>query len=231
VKIAPPLPPPQKLLICFMVSYKSFLLICEMKVETYNLTDAELLDDNISIYRCMIWEPGFLCIVLGQSNDLERSVWVENVEADKIPVYKRPSGGETVVLSPDTMVISILKRGDGLRSPRKYFDTYNEQIISALRALGINNLAKDGISDIRIGDKKILGSSIYRDKDRVLYHAVLNRAEPADTIERYLKHPPREPGYRRGRTHRDFVASMTELGYVFPFETIKETILWRLSHR
>jgi hypothetical protein len=27
-------------------------------------------------------------------------------------------------------------------------------------------------------------------------------------MERYLAHPPREPGYRRGRRHRDFVGSI-----------------------
>jgi lipoate-protein ligase A len=27
-------------------------------------------------------------------------------------------------------------------------------------------------------------------------------------IDRYLKHPPREPDYRRGRSHLDFVMSV-----------------------
>jgi lipoate-protein ligase A len=138
---------------------------------------------------------------------------MENAGADGVPVYQRPSGGETVVLSPGTPVISILKSGDRFKSPSLYFNSYSEKIIRALRALGVRDLRTDGISDICIGNKKILGSSIYRNKDRVLYHAVLNVSEPAETIERYLKHPVREPEYRRGRGHGEFVTSLLKEGY------------------
>ena len=196
-----------------------------MEIKSYDLPDAELLEDNTSTYRYMVWEPGGLCIVLGQSNQLDQSVYVERAAADNVLVYKRPSGGETVVLSPGTLVVSILKRGDGLRSPKLYFNTYNEKIIQALRGLGIKNLSANGISDICIGNQKILGSSIYRSKDRVFYHGVLNRAESGDVIERYLEHPLREPEYRDGRSHKDFVTSLAQQGYQFTSEEIRRALL------
>jgi lipoate-protein ligase A len=200
-----------------------------MEVKPYDLLDQELLEDNSSTYRFMVWEPGFLCIVLGQSNQLAPSVYVEQAAADGVPVYKRPSGGETVVLSPGTLVVSILKRGDGLRSPRIYFNAYNEKIMQALRVLGVKNLSANGISDICIGNQKILGSSIYRNKDRVFYHGVLNRAESVDVIERYLKHPLREPGYRDGRIHKDFVTSLAQQGYQFTGEEIRGVLIEKLK--
>lgn len=200
-----------------------------MDVKPYNLTDAKLLADNASSYRCLVWEPGFFCIVLGQSNGLDESIYIENAEVDGVPVYKRPSGGETVVLSPKTLVISILKRGDRFQSPTLYFKNYSEKIIRALHTLGIRDLKVNGISDICIGNKKILGSSIYRNKERVLYHAVLNRAESAGTIERYLKHPVREPEYRNGRRHRDFITSLVEEGYRFTSREIRKLILNQLN--
>ncbi|NIM14121.1 MAG: hypothetical protein GTO45_18925 [Candidatus Aminicenantes bacterium] len=196
-----------------------------MDIKPYDLPDAGLLADNASSYRCLVWEPGFLCIVLGQSNGLEESVHIENAESDGVPVYKRPSGGEAVVLSPKTLVISILKQGDWFKSPTLYFKNYSEKIIRALHTLGVRDLKVDGISDICIGNKKILGSSIYRNKDRVLYHAVLNRAESADTIERYLKHPVREPEYRNGRKHRDFVTSLVEEGHWLTSGEIRKVLL------
>ena len=70
-----------------------------------------------------------------------------------------------------------------------------------------------GISDITMAGKKILGSSIYRSKEALLYHAVLNLGEPASTFERYLKHPTKEPDYRQGRSHSEFVTSLKEIGY------------------
>ena len=30
-------------------------------------------------------------------------------------------------------------------------------------------------------------------------------------MERYLQHPPREPDYRRGRSHRDFMGDLATL--------------------
>jgi lipoate-protein ligase A len=200
-----------------------------MEITPYDLPDVELLEDNTSTYRFMVWEPGFLCIVLGQSNQLDQSVYVEPAAVDSVPVYKRPSGGETVVLSTGTLVVSILKRGDGLRSPRLYFNAYNEKIIQALRGLGVKNLSNNGISDICIGEKKILGSSIYRNKDRVLYHGVLNRAESVDIIERYLKHPLREPDYRDGRSHKDFVTSLVKQGYQFTGVEIRRALVEELN--
>lgn len=200
-----------------------------MDIKEYDLPDAALLEDNRSTYRFMIWEPQFLCIVLGQSNQLEQSVFIDRVLKDKVPVYKRPSGGETVVLSPRMLVVSILKRGDGLRSPGQYFNNYNNRIIRALQGLGIKNLSTKGISDICIDNQKILGSSIYRNKDRTFYHGVLNTSESINVIEHYLKHPRREPDYRRSRRHKDFVTSLTQVDYHFPGEMLRQALGQALS--
>lgn len=199
-----------------------------MILNDYDLPDIALLESDPTAYRCMVWEPGFLCIVLGQSNKPERSVFMERAAAGGVPVYKRPSGGETVVLSPKTLCISALQPETRLKSPKLYFNAYNEKIIRALLHLGVENVRADGISDICIGEKKILGSSIYRNKNRVLYHAVLNRAESVDTIEYYLKHPPREPEYRSGRSHSDFVTSLEKEGYGFSPLELKQTLLAEL---
>lgn len=195
-----------------------------MNIKEYDLPDKELMMENVSSYRYMVWKPGFAAVVLGQSNDLETSLYVENILKDGIPVYKRPSGGESVVLSPRMLVISILKRGDKFRAPGLYFRAYNEKIINALESLGIVNLGVDGISDICIGDKKVLGSSIYRNKDFVFYHGVLNVSEGVGILERYLKHPQREPGYRKGRIHSEFVTSLEEEGYHPGIEKIQRAI-------
>jgi lipoate---protein ligase len=202
-----------------------------MQLLPYDLPDSALLTDTTAPYRFMIWEPTSNAIILGQSNELESSVFTERAESDGIPVYQRPSGGETVILTPNTTIISILKLEVRLKSPRLYFNSYNEKIITALESLGIKKLRTDGISDICIGKKKILGSSIYRNKERVIYHAVLNRAESTDTIERYLKHPTREPDYRNGRRHSDFVTSIEKEGYALSAELIRNTLTNRLSNR
>ncbi len=57
-------------------------------------------------------------------------------------------------------------------------------------------------------------------------------------MERYLKHPPREPEYRLKRPHRDFVIGLKELGLVEDIYTIATgleaklalTSLWGVIH-
>ncbi|MGE5342935.1 MAG: biotin/lipoate A/B protein ligase family protein [Candidatus Omnitrophota bacterium] len=199
-----------------------------MKLTNYNFPDIELLKNTGSFYRCMVWEPPGLSIVLGQACRLETSIIRPHVVRDRVPVYKRPSGGGAVILSPQTLVISIVKRGDRFLSPRFYFSTYTETIVQALQALEIKDLNVEGISDICIGDKKILGSSIYRNRELVWYHAVLNRAEDTSVMDRYLTHPGHEPTYRRGRRHGDFVTSLVNEGYCLSVDAIKETLLLHL---
>lgn len=200
-----------------------------MLLNEYDLIDSEMIKEMPPRYKVLVWRPSFVCVVLGQSNKSDTSVREENVIEDKVPVYKRPSGGETVVLSPQTLVISILIPEKNFRSPRIYFKEINQKIIQALQQTGIENLRTDGISDICIHEKKILGSSIYRSKDRVFYHAVLNVSETTHTLERYLKHPPREPEYRNGRSHKDFVTSLTARGYNIDFQNLRQTLSSTLS--
>ncbi|MCP5104707.1 MAG: hypothetical protein GY950_15085 [bacterium] len=201
-----------------------------MEIREYDLQDMELLKEEQHFFHFMVWQPAFVSVILGQSNKAAPSLRMENILKDKVPVYKRPSGGETVVLSPRTLVISILRRGDKLQSPSIYFKAYGQGIIRALEGLGVGDLRGNGISDICIGERKIVGSSIYRNKDLVFYHAVLNVSESTDILERYLKHPQREPEYRRGRTHSDFVTSLTHEGYDLPTEEVKQAISDSFSH-
>lgn len=195
-----------------------------MEIEAYDLADAELLKDGTPGFRYLIWQPPLLCIVLGQGSEPEKSVHANAVARDRIPLYRRPSGGEAVLLSPDTLAVSILSREDKLSAPGRYFNQYNETILQALAALGVRDLSHQGLSDIAIGDKKILGSAIYRSRGRVFYQAVLNVSLSPATIERYLRHPTREPPYRRRRPHRHFVTSIALAGYDLRVEDIRPEI-------
>ena len=178
------------------------------EVRNYDLPDHKLLESEEN--TVLVWIPEKTCIVLGASNNPETSLIAENVIADNIIVYKRNSGGQAVVLTPNVIAISKLFVNSGKLQPKTVFKEVNSQIISVLENLDVKDLSHEGISDIAISGKKILGSSIYRFKEKLLYHAVLNFAEPTSTFERYLKHPLKEPDYRKGRRHGDFVTSIIE---------------------
>jgi len=185
----------------------------EIQVREYDLPDSYLYreqPDNISV---KVWIPDEICIVLGRSNNPNDSLIQDEVINSGIPVYKRPSGGETVILSQNTIVISIAIDQRQFKGGKKYFNAINNSIIEVLKIFNIANLKYKGISDIAIGEMKILGSALYQNKNVVFYHAVLNISESPKLFSKYLKHPQREPDYRTGRKHTDFVTSLAKENY------------------
>jgi lipoate-protein ligase A len=193
-------------------------------MNSYPLPDQALIDAEATTDAFLVWQPEQTVIVLGQSNQPETAVHIDLAEQDGIPVYKRHTGGQTVILTPRMLVVSVRLISDKLENPQVYFKRINKIILTALQNLDIEDLVEKGISDIAIGEKKILGSSIYRKKKMVFYHAVLNIAEPPGFIGRYLKYPIREPDYRNGRKHEDFVTSVHLAGYPLPVKTIIDEI-------
>jgi len=185
--------------------------ISMINTSKYNLPDIDLLKKKTNQF--LIWIPDKVYIVLGASNNPADALNMDMVEKDKIAVLKRPSGGQTVILTPNNIIIAAVFFGKKTMHPKDVFQQINKLIISAIEQTGIHDLSMMGISDIAISGKKILGSAIYRSKEALLYHAVLNLGEPSITFERYLKHPSKEPEYRQGRSHAEFVTSLKEKGY------------------
>ncbi len=179
---------------------------------SYPLPDKKLLETSNLPAFCT-WIPDQVYVVLGRSNQPEKSVFLERIEQDEVALIKRPSGGEAVVLSPSMVIIACTDSKDNYERSVDFFARCNNLIINALTDLGIENLGQRGISDISSGSHKILGSSMFKAPDRLFYHAVLNVSELPGTIAWYLKHPTREPDYRAGRDHTKFVTSLKDLGY------------------
>ncbi len=201
-----------------------------VSVRKYDLPDVGLIDSLAETSDCFFWVPDQLYLVLGQSNLAERSLHTEQVISDGVPVLKRPSGGESVILSPQTLVIAVRLISEKLENPQVYFKKINGAVIRALQNLGIQDVGYRGISDVTLGNKKILGSSIYRKKKMVFYHAVLNINEDISLISKYLQHPPREPDYRKGRDHREFVTSIGEAGYTIDTKELIDQLKSELGY-
>jgi len=179
-----------------------------VEIQEYNLPDIEIFQKPRSGYDFIIWQPDKIYLILGQSNKMEESLFLEKVESDGISVLRRPSGGEAVILTPITLVISAVIVDAEIKKPHQYFKTFNDIIINGLLQAGIENVVPKGISDLAIEDKKISGSSIYHKKDKLFFQSVLNVAESTEKIIKYIKHPKREPDYRKGRKHDEFITSL-----------------------
>ncbi len=168
---------------------------------------------NGSDYACEIYEAQQTEVVLGKSGKAEDDVHLEKCTQDHVPVHRRAGGGGTVVLCRGVIVISVAGRTTLAYHLKEHMNAVNRAVIKTLKHFGIKDLSIRGISDIAIGDKKLLGSSLHRKKDLVLYQGSLLVDPPLDLIAGYLCHPQKEPDYRRGRLHTDFITSLYSEGY------------------
>jgi lipoate-protein ligase A len=147
-------------------------------------------------------------VVLGRGSKPEVELNIGACLADGVEVTRRPGGGCSVVLDPGNIVISIVSPVPGLGNIQSSFGRLTAWIIDGLTQAGIHGVTVRPVSDLVLGDGKVGGSCIHRSRDLLYFSATLLVSPDIDLIGRYLAHPPREPAYRRGRPHREFLTTL-----------------------
>jgi lipoate-protein ligase A len=150
------------------------------------------------------------CIVLGRGSRVERELHLDAVLADGVPVYRRRGGGCAVLLDPGNLIVSVALPMPGIGGSKAAFARLSAWLIEALAAAGAPGVEQRGISDLVLGDRKVGGSAIYREQGLLYYSSTLLVDPDMAGMERWLKHPPREPDYRQGRNHRRFLQALPE---------------------
>jgi lipoate---protein ligase len=183
-------------------------------------------DQNLLAQVRQTGQPGFAvypfafpAVVAGRGSDLDKEIRLSLCTADNIPVFRRMGGGCAVFLDPGTLIVSVVLPAKGFTGIQRLFNFCNQQLILGFAAMGLKGIFQDGISDLVLADRKVGGSSFYRSKGLAYYTASLLVSTDLDAMERYLPHPPREPAYRRNRSHREFV---TCLDKAFPGLTLAD---------
>lgn len=157
---------------------------------------------SISVRR-----PGEVVVVLGRGSDPAVELNLESCLADGVPIVRRSGGGCSVVLDPGNLVVAVALPVRGLGRIKAHFDSLTSWLIEALARTGTPGVERAGLSDLVLRDRKIGGSCIARSRGLLLFSSTILVAPRVELMERYLAHPPREPAYRRGRGHADFVGS------------------------
>jgi lipoate-protein ligase A len=167
--------------------------------------------------------PG-TAVVLGRGSDPARELHIDACRADRVPLFRRRGGGCAVVLDPGNLIVSVALPLPGLGDIRPAYDRITEWLIAVLADCGVAGVRREGVSDLALADRKLGGACIYRRRDLLLYSVTLLVAPDIDKVERYLTHPPREPQYRRGRAHREFMGTLS--GEI-PISRMKSAMLGR----
>ncbi len=160
-----------------------------------------------------IYEPREICAVLGAGGNPETDLFPDRLAADGIPWRRRRGGGGTVVLTPGQAVLACVTQVDSPFRNREYASAINSWFIEALENLRVRGIVSRGISDLAIGERKILGTSIYRTRLVLFYQASLLVSNDLSLFTRYLAMPARVPDYRAGRSHEDFCTTLVREGY------------------
>ena len=74
-------------------------------------------------------------------------------------------------------------------------------------ALGVPGLVRNG-TDLSLGGRKVGGSAQRRGRRALLHHGTLLHSFDARLAARYLREPDRQPAWRQGRCHADFLGNL-----------------------
>ena len=157
-----------------------------------------------------LWEPARPMAVLGRSSKIDDEVHLDACRELGIPVLRRVSGGAAVLTGPGCLMYALVlscRLRPGLRSVEHAHRFVLGTLAAALGPLAPGVRCR-GTSDLAIGEYKFSGNSIRLKRDHLLYHGTLLYDFPLELIARCLKMPPRQPGYRDGRSHREFMTNL-----------------------
>lgn len=157
------------------------------------------------------WEPAGYFVVVGYGNAAHMEANLEFCERNTIPILRRCSGGGTVLQGPGCLNYSlVLPIGDS--GPFHSISTTNEVVMehhqAALAMLLNAPVEKQGHTDLSIGGLKFSGNAQRRRRRFLLFHGSFLLHMDIELIEKALPMPSKQPGYRFGRSHSDFLMNL-----------------------
>ncbi len=181
-------------------------------------------------------------IIMGRTCKVEETVQPDLIPSLRLPgpsghsgeensaapfLCRRSSGGGTVFHGPGNINFSLFF---SLESNPRLFDIRNSyRIVLGMiqRALEVQHIQVElrGDSDLvsSNGDgslKKVSGNAQFRKYGVLMHHGTLIiRNHLIESMTDYLKHPPKEPEYRQGREHREFLGSVPDTFDITAFYT------------
>jgi lipoate-protein ligase A len=157
-----------------------------------------------------LWEPQQTFVVVGSSSKVAREVDVPLCKTEGVPILRRPSGGAAILTGPGSLMYAVVLSYE--RHPQlRAVDLAHRHVLGRLvAAIGrrVEGVHEAGTSDLAIFDRKFSGNSLRCKRSHLVYHGTLLYSFPLEQIGRYLRTPERQPEYRRGRSHGDFVANV-----------------------
>jgi lipoate-protein ligase A len=203
-----------------------------MKMKHFDLTfptpaenlacDEALLDwceENGGEEILRFWESPETFVVVGYANKIATEVNVENCRAKQIPIFRRCSGGGTVLQGAGCLNYALFLRIAGnsplanISNANRFIMEKNCAAIESLRS-AINhqpstiNCSVRGHTDLAVDGLKFSGNSQRRRKNFLLFHGTLLLNFNLTLVGEFLRTPSKEPDYRHSRSHDKFLTNL-----------------------
>ncbi len=165
-----------------------------------------------------IWEFDCPTLILGRSSKWESEVNHPFCQRHSIPVLRRCSGGASVVGGPGCMMYSVVlsfAKNPSLQKIDQAHLHVMSRVLAAVKAslpAGLTPHADEvrlqGTCDLTWRNRKISGNSLRVARKHLLYHGTILYASDLSLIAQCLSDAPRQPEYRKGRSHGDFIDNL-----------------------
>jgi len=155
------------------------------------------------------WEWPTPAVVVGAGGRLASDVDAQACLVDSVPIQRRASGGGTVLLGNGCLLFSLILRFGRDPALKDVHSSYR-YILSRLKdALApLLDSAPMGISDLAAAGRKFSGNAQQRKRDHLLHHGTLLYGIELAQLSRYLRSPEKQPAYREGRAHEEFLMNL-----------------------
>jgi lipoate---protein ligase len=157
-----------------------------------------------------LWEAPAPVVVLGRSSRYAGEARVDVCRAQGVPILRRVSGGAAIVAGPGCLMYGVVLSLE-LRPALRDLSAAHRDILGRIAAaLGTlcPGVVREGTSDLAVAGRKFSGNSVRLRRRHLLYHGTLLHDFPLALLGALLATPPRQPEYRSGRSHSEFVCNL-----------------------
>lgn len=185
----------------------------------------DLCEAGHSDETLLFWEPRETFIVVGYANKVATEVNVPACAAKSIPIFRRCSGGGTVVQMPGglnySLILRITETGPtrNISLANQFIMERNRQAIQSAIQNPQSAISVRGHTDLCVGNLKFAGNSQRRRKHFLLFHGTLLLNCDLTRIGELLLMPTLQPDYRASRPHEEFVTNLN-----LPGEQVKTAL-------
>ena len=182
--------------------------LANIAIDEALLESAEQTDNSPEVLR--LWEPRVPAVVIGRSSPIETEVNLEFCRTNGIEVFRRCSGGQSIVTGPGCLMYAVLldyRRRPELRMLEKAHRFVMENMAAALSSISIETKLQ-GTSDLTLDGRKFSGNALRCKRNWLVYHGTMICDFDISLIAQCLGDPIRQPEYRDQRSHQDFLTQL-----------------------